>query len=344
MASIRKRKGKFTITINVPKDYPYKVYAKTFSKTFNSKKDALFWARHTHDSMKLGSWRDPRLLDEDKEQDTLFKDVLNRYLKEVSVHKKGHDKEIGRIKKYMAHLIGQKFLYKIKSSDIADIRDELLKQGKAASTVRNEIFILSNVFQVAKFDWGYSSLENPVEILRQRKNSLPKPAPGRERRLEGDEEYRLMEAIEKGHDSHEMKAIIIVALETGMRLGEILGAKRAWLKGDVLSLPDTKNGTNRDVILSPKALDAIQNLHLRLSGDIFGLNKDKVEYRWKMALREAEISNLRIHDLRHEALSRMVAKGANLKIIMRQSGHKSVDMLMRYTHPTNDDVRKMLVG
>jgi integrase len=173
---------------------------------------------------------------------------------------------------------------------------------------------------------------------------LPKPAPGRERRLEGDEEHRLMEAIEKGHDSQEMKAIIIVALETGMRLGEILGAKQAWLKGDVLSLPDTKNGTSRDVILSVKALDAIQNLHLRLSGDIFGLNKDKVEYRWKMALREAKISNLRIHDLRHEALSRMVAKGANLKIIMRQSGHKSVDMLMRYTHPTNDDVRKMLAG
>src|SRR5690606_20735157 len=100
-----------------------------------------------------------------------------------------------------------------------------------------------------------SSLENPVEILRQRKNSLPKPAPGRERRLEGDEERRLMEAIEKGHDSQEMKAIIIIALETGMRLGETLGAKRAWLKGDVLSLPDTKNGTSRDVILSPKALD-----------------------------------------------------------------------------------------
>lgn len=145
-------------------------------------------------------------------------------------------------------------------------------------------------------------------------------------------------------DGPQMLAIFRVGIETGMRLGEILGLSHADISSSATGrLSETKNGSSREVILSAAALAAIRSLPVRrLDGRVFALNVAQFEYRWKKARAAAGIEDLHFHDMRHEALSRMSARKTPLKIMMMQSGHKQANMLLRYINPTVDERRQAL--
>ncbi|EDU8207600.1 site-specific integrase [Salmonella enterica subsp. diarizonae] len=260
--------------------------------------------------------------------------ALDRYLDTVSVHKRGYQQEFWRVGVIKRHPVTQKMMDEVTTVDIAAYRDDRLAQvnprtGKPISgdTVRLELALLSSLYNLAKVEWG-TCRANPVEAVRK-----PKASPGRDRRLTSSEERRLSKYFQARNA--ELYTIFHLALETGMRQGEILSLR--WehldLQHGVAHLPVTKNGSVRDVPLSRRARQLLQQLPVQLSGPVFHYKSSGFKSAWRAARQYLKIENLHFHDLRHEAISRLFELGTlNVMEVAAISGHKSLNMLKRYTH------------
>lgn len=260
---------------------------------------------------------------------------LKRYQNHVSILKKGYLQEKYRIAQITRSFLGRKKIKNIVSVDIATYRDQRLAQnniktGKplAAATVRLELSLLSHFFDIARIEWGYCDL-NPVVNVRK-----PKAPPGRDRRLTAREERQILRYTH-AHSNPDLYSIIVLALETAMRQGEILGLR--WehvnLKTRIVHLPETKNGSKRDVPLSIKARDAFIRLGVKPEGRVFGYTSNGLKSTWKFMIKKLGINDLHFHDARHEAISRFFELGTlDMMEVAAISGHKSLSMLKRYTH------------
>ncbi|HAP0314283.1 TPA: integrase, partial [Escherichia coli] len=129
--------------------------------------------------------------------------------------------------------------------------------------------------------------------------------------------------------------IFHLALETAMRQGEILALR--WehidLRHGVAHLPETKNGHSRDVPLSRRARNFLQMMPVNLHGNVFDYTASGFKNAWRIATQRLRIEDLHFHDLRHEAISRFFELGSlNVMEIAAISGHRSMNMLKRYTH------------
>jgi integrase len=226
----------------------------------------------------------------------------------------------------------------LKAKHVAEYRDERLATQTAGATVVKDLNSLSHVLDVAIKDWSLPLASNPVKLVRK-----PKQASGRERRLKADEETRLLEACRRSRCGHVLAPLVILALETGMRLGELLGLEwgRINLDRKIAYLPVTKNGEPRTVPLSGKAVDTLKLIPRNLKNQrVFWTwsRTDSVENSWKRAVLSAGIFNLRFHDLRHEATSRLFERGLSLPEVAAITGHKTWQMLRRYTHLRAEDL------
>lgn len=261
---------------------------------------------------------------------------LRHYKRVVSILKKGYEQESYRISQLLRSDLAQKYVHEITSVDIAAYRDSRLttinpKTGSLISpaTVRLEMSLLSNFFDLARIEWGYTASSNPCSDVRK-----PKPPPGRERRLTVREE-RLILRYAYAHKNPELYSIVVIALATAMRQAEILGL--CWehinFRSRVAHLPDTKNGSKRDVPLSAKARDALIRLGIKQEGRVFAYTKHGIKSTWRFMTQKLQIQDLHFHDLRHEAISRLFELGTlDMMEVAAISGHKSVAMLKRYTH------------
>jgi len=273
--------------------------------------------------------------------------ALSKYLSSVSILKKGYEAEAYRIKHLQQDPLSQLIMKDITSVDIASYRDRRLsapnsRTGKAISnaTVRLELSLLSNVFDVGRIEWGYCS-DNPVKNVRK-----PKPAPGRDRRLTPREE-RLIFRYAHAFSNQELYSIIVLALETAMRQGEILGLlwENINLRSRIAHLPDTKNGTKRDVPLSLKARDALIRMGVQNKGPVFNYTSRGLKSTWRFMREKLGIEDLHFHDLRHESVSRFFELGSmDMMEIAAISGHKSLSMLKRYTHLKATSLVRKLEG
>ena len=243
--------------------------------------------------------------------------------------------------------MGQYSLAALSSKLIAEFRDSRLAEGKANNTVRLEIALLSHMYTIATKKWNVGIVANPVLNIRK-----PSPGQGRNRRLNDDEEIRLLKACDE-HSNPFLGWIVRIALYTLMRKSEITSLTREQinLEKRTIFLPDTKNGSVRTVPLTSKAYLAIKealNHPIRLidTNLIFcgepgrdGQRKPYVINRvWVQALERAEITGLRFHDLRHEATSRFVEAGLSDQEVASITGHKPMQMLRRYTHLRTEDL------
>ncbi|QXH37884.1 tyrosine-type recombinase/integrase [Pseudomonas sessilinigenes] len=272
---------------------------------------------------------------------------LQRYQEKVSVLKKGYVQETYRLAQLKRSALAAKTMREIKSPDIAEYRDLRLGQTNprtgrliSSSTVRLEMSLLSNVFDVGRIEWGVCE-SNPVEKVRK-----PKAPPGRDRRLTPREERRILRYCH-GHPTHELYSIVLLAIESAMRQGELLNLR--WehvnLRSRIAHLPDTKNGSKRDVPLSIKARDALIRLGVKTSGRIFNYTNNGLKSAWRIMVLRLEIPDLHFHDLRHEACSRLFELGTlDVMEIAAISGHKSLAMLKRYTHLKATNLVKKLEG
>ncbi len=113
-------------------------------------------------------------------------------------------------------------------------------------------------------------------------------------------------------------------------------------KAKVLLIPETKNGTPRRVPLSTAALGVLDGLPRRLDGRVWGMRPDSISQAFERVCGAAGIEGLTFHDLRHEATSRLFEKGLNLMQVAAITGHKTLQMLKRYTHLRAEDLVGML--
>jgi integrase len=151
-----------------------------------------------------------------------------------------------------------------------------------------------------------------------------------------------------------LASIIQFAIQTGMRRGELMGLK--WTDIDLVNrrayLHTSKNGEPRQVPLSKGAIAVIQGLNKEDEDQVFpmSLNVLKNQYNRAKAYSKEQWNksginpfyDLRLHDLRHEAISRMSDLGLNVIELASISGHKTLAMLKRYTHPSHEAIFKKL--
>ena len=274
--------------------------------------------------------------------------ALDRYTKEVTPTKKADTqrREIGRAKLLKKHL-GQYSLAALNSDIISNFRDDRLADKKSNNTVRLDLALLSHLYTIAIQEWGIGLAGNPVLNVRK-----PSPGPGRNRRLNGDEEERLLNAC-AAHSNPYLAWIVKLALYTAMRKSEItsLTLEQVNLDKRTVFLPDTKNNSVRTVPLTDKAYKTIKealahpirptDTNLIFPGEPGkeGIRKPYVINRiWEQAKDNAEIHGFRFHDLRHEATSRFVEAGLSDQEVASITGHKSMQMLKRYTHLRTEDL------
>jgi integrase len=301
---------------------------KSIGRTFNTKVDAERWSLKIESDMGIGIYQDNR-----ETLSTSLAECLDRYASEILPLKKGANREKYRIVLWKKHRLASKGIGTIRQVDAAQWRDERLAEGISGSTVKKDLAFLSHVFTIAIKEWGMP-LINPVAMIR-----LPKPNSSRDRRLyEGEEQLIL------NNCSAELKAYVTLAIETAMRRGELVGLQRKWIRGKVAYLPETKGGVSRDVPLSTEALKAINSLPLRLDGRLFEFQADHYSKAFLKACRKAGITGLNLHDLRHEALSRMAEKGLSILELKAIGGHKTVEMLSKYVRLNPDDLANKLGG
>lgn len=276
-----------------------------------------------------------------------MKDALELYRAQVSILKKGYGQEKYRIEQISKSFLGLKVVSEITSVDIAKYRDARLSEPNprtlkplSNSTVRLEMSLLSNLFDIGRIEWGVCD-ENPVKNVRK-----PKPVPGRERRLTPRED-RLILRYCFNHSNKELYSIVVIALETAMRQGEILGLhwEHLNLKGRIAHLPMTKNGSKRDVPFSMKVRDVFVRMGVKSSGPVFSYTGSGLKSSWRFMMKKLNIEDLHFHDCRHEAVSRLFELGTmDMMEVAAISGHKSLAMLKRYTHLKAQKLVRKLEG
>lgn len=325
MATIRKLRGRWQAQVR-------RRGMKPRAKSFDSKSDAEKWARDLESQVdRFGAAPDTKIL-----ETTTLNDLLSRYKTEVSPTKRGAVQEIQRIDVLQRHDIAHRTLIGLSQQDMASFRDERLRLVAPSTTVR-ELAILSHVLEVAIRDWGLPLGRNVVKLVRR-----PVIRNERKRRLEGSEEQRLLDGCDGGKTAF-FKTLLILAIETGMRRGEILGLRWSDISHNrrVITLTLTKNGSGREVPLSQRAFEALTEWKSRAGPDqllVFPINAGSLEQIWRRLLTRADITGLRFHDLRHEGVSRLFERGLNVIEVSSISGHRELRMLKRYTHLSADDL------
>ena len=303
------------------------------TKTFNNRTHAQQWARSVESDLDKGIVVDRRTA-----QKLSLAEVLERYRREVTPTKRGAFDENLRLLAIAQRPFARTKMSALTSSLLAAYRDERLKTVSGA-TVNREFSVLSHAIDTARREWDVYMPTNPCTLVRRPPQGRP-----RDRRLQGDEEQRLLAACRSARNKW-LAHFVALAIETGMRRGELLGL--IWdnvdLERRTAFLPITKNGDSRGVPLSSRAVAVFRAIPQSPNGRVFGpLTPLALRLSFNRARRRAGITGLRLHDLRHEATSRFFEKGLNVMEVASVTGHKTLQMLKRYTHLSVTDLAARL--
>ena len=242
------------------------------------------------------------------------------------------------VKSSMKPFFGTMTCAAIRSLDVERYVKHRLDEGVSKATANRCVQILRVMFNLA-IDWGYLN-DNPVRKVKlfSEKDNL------KERVLTGDEELRLLDA-----SLAHMRPIIICALHTGMRRGEILGLR--WDQVDfgngTIRVDKAKSGKPRFIPINGTLLGLLRRQQIEHPGAEFvfpsfrtGRAFFKVDKAFKRACKLASITGLRFHDLRHTFASRLIARGVDIITVKELLGHSSVRITERYTHSLSEQRRR----
>jgi integrase len=303
------------------------------TKTFQTKADAEKWARSIESLIDRGIFENIHLA-----QRTTLGDVIARYIAEVTPTMKGATEDSIRLKAMMRNPLARWSLANLTPARVAGYRDERLKVVSAGTVIR-ELAYLSSIINHARREWGIN-MPNAVQMIRK-----PPTPQARSRVLNNEEVQRLMHALEPtGRRSHWTKPIVQFALTTAMRRGELLAMR--WENVDFMArtvyLPHTKNGDSRTVPLSSAALQVLSSLPRHINGEVFPVKAFTLDAAFKRGLRRAGLEDVRFHDLRRTAITRMAEQLPNLIELAAVSGHKSLTVLKRYYRPSASELAQKL--
>lgn len=323
MATIEKRTDK-----NGSTSYRVKIRKRgqSASETFSRLTDARQWATKTEAAI------DENRFASSKARRHTVVDMVELYLEEKLPGKKSA-KDTKRHLLWWKKQIGHHKL----SGATPDLRADTLrklKRGRTPATVNRYRISISAAFSATVKDWHWLQ-SNPMHEVRK-----PDEPKGRIRFLSDDERAALLKACRESKSPH-LYPIVVLALSTGMRQGEILGL--TWeavdLKSGHVTLFDTKNGETRGVPVVGVALDLLTE-HAKVrridTPLVFPSTKGStpINFRqgWLSAVEAAGIEDFRFHDLRHTAASHLAMSGATLAEIAEILGHKTLAMVKRYSH------------
>jgi integrase len=343
MANIEKRiakDGKISFRVKVRlKNFPAQ------TATFQRLTDARKWAQQTEAALREG--RHFKITE--AKRHTLAQ-TIDRYVQKIlSTQPKKKRNQLTQLQ-WWKETLGAYTLAEVTPALLAEQRDKLLeektkrKKLRTPATVNRYLAVLSHVFTVAIKEWQWIE-ENPLLKITK-----PKEPRGRVRFLSDEERQCLLESC-KVSENKILYMVVVLALSTGARRMELLGLhwKDVDLQRGVIILHETKNGERRVLTLSGHALELMKqhekarNLNCDL---VFpGKNpKNPIDVRstWETALKRANIANFRFHDLRHSTASYLAMNGASLAEISEVLGHKTLQMVKRYAHLSEEHTSEVV--
>lgn len=313
--------------------------------TFERLTDAKNWASSTETAMREG-----RYFKTAKSQKHTLADMINRYQNEYLKRHPKREADIDQKLNWWKKQLGCYTLADISKSLIIEQRDKLLNTPKqngdprTNATVNRFMTALSHAFTIAIKEWEWMA-DHPMRNI----SKLQEPR-GRVRFLDDDERKRLLEACKESRSPH-LYVIVVLALSTGARQGEILGLK--WKDVDferrIITLHETKNGERRILPVSNHVLPLLQ-AHYEArpahSDYVFPSPRHNrplnVRIAWESAVTKANIEDFRFHDLRHSAASYLAMNGAVPSEIAEVLGHKTLAMVKRYAHLSEAHTSKVV--
>jgi len=303
------------------------------TKSFPRKAEAEAWARSIEHRLDAGE----HVPSAEARRRTVG-EAIERYLTATLPNSRfqKNAKEQTRLLEWWKAEIGHLPLVSVTAATVAEIRDKLATQPRApgkpplsGSTINRRITALSAVLTVASREYGWIS-KNPIAGVSRMPDSK-----GVERFLSPDERKALLEACEAS-PFEPLAPLVKLALATGARKSELVGLQWANVDLDrrVVRFLDTKNGESRTVPLAAPAVEALRDWRKgRLPvGPVFPIAKHDIDKPWQAARAAAGIPDFRFHDLRHSAASYLAMSGASLMDIAAILGHKTLAMVKRYSH------------
>ncbi|BCM07226.1 integrase [Ralstonia solanacearum] len=334
MATITKRGGAWLCQVR-RKGFPHR------AKAFSSRTEAAAWGRSIEADMDRGSHVSDRQAEE-----TTLADLLERYMEEISPKKRSGNSDKSRVAAVKKRLGAYK-LTALTPQLLAEYRDEKLRTLNP-QTVIHHLALINRTLTLATREWGIVLPGGVPKVVK------PKLPPGRDRRVQQGE----LDAIIAATESAVLADLVPFAVETGMRRGEVLALDWEYIDFHrrTAYIPKTKTDTPRTVPLSSRALAILQKRQEVGEGAPFAMSEDAVTTAFMRAVRRARavyeaacvaegkppsgrwLVGIRLHDLRHEATSRFFERGLSVMEVTTITGHKTMEMLKRYTHLRAQDV------
>lgn len=346
MGTIRERKtgkGKIVYDVSVRRFGERPLY-----RAFARKIDARDWMQEMETSLKSGEQ-----FARTEAQRHRLSEAIDRFILEELPKKPKMVRDQSNHLLWFKKRAGSKFLSEVNPALLTQLKGECLREKTRYKTPRKPqswnryLSSLSCVLQYCANDWEWMET-NPARRVRREKE-----APGRIRFLSTEEREALLAAC-KQSTSKNLYPLVLLALSTGMRRGEVrnLTWDQIDLNKGVILLSQTKNGDRRRVPVSKLALETLRE-HSKVrridTNLIFPGETGKARHKpfaldkyWYKAMSEAGIMNFRFHDLRHSCASYLAMNGASLLQISEILGHRTVQMVKRYSHFADSEIADVL--
>jgi len=284
-----------------------------------------------------GKW-----FEKDPDSVRTLEELMERYLAEHSAVNKTQKSYVRDeiISRHLLNFFGDINLTEIRPSIISQYKGKRRRDGVAPRTINYELAVLGHSFNLAMKEWEWVS-DNPVSKVSKEKvnNQI-------ERWLTLEEERRLLDVSPQW-----LREVIVFAVNTGFRRGEILALK--WTCVDLfrktVTLLEQKNGSKDTLPLNEGSLSVLkeraQVRHLAKPGFVFcnddgsQIGESKLRFAFDTAVRRAGIEKLRFHDLRHTFATRLVQAGVDIYTVQKLGRWKSVEMVQRYAHHHTESLR-----
>jgi len=275
-----------------------------------------------------------------KEMNTKFEDISEEFLTSSRTNKRSWIRDEQLVKNLSGHFKA-KMLNQIKPSDIETYKTKRKSEGVSGSTINREIAALKRIFNIAIKN--NRARYNPVKDV-----PFMKEPPGRTRYLLPDDINNLL-----SNCCNQVRPVVITALNTGMRLQEILSLTwdRIYIENVInpyLEITETKNGKKRFIPLNSVMRNLFEEIRKGANGQVYvfinrlGRPLRKVTNQFKFALNESDITDFKFHDLRHTFASHYVMNGGDLLSLKEILGHSSLKMVERYAHLSPSHKQKLI--
>lgn len=307
--------------------------------------------RQVKKSARTTDWREARSLEQEKRawaakqrvSDARFQydTLMDKYLGDIQREKR-HDRAFWASIRLTEFFSGVS-IPDIDGSMLKAYRQGRLGDGVKEATVDKELRVLSAAINHAIRDWSWP-ISNPIRIKWQKR-------PGRIRWLKRDEATALIGAAKTVRQGEHLSDLIVLALNTGMRRGELLGLEwpRVDLKRGLVYLEpdDQKNGEYSSVPLNAAAKAALKRQQDNDDQWVFVYKElpiNDVKKGFATARDKAGIADFHFHDLRHTCAAWMVQSGVDIRVVAEVLRHKSIQTTMRYAHLAPDNARKAVAA